>query len=357
MAFFKKGEVSFKDSSFIYIEWEKNNSPDTNAELAELIEMLDDTAPDEHLADNLPYLTFDQADKLFRTLGTAFQTFQIHTYSLAHFDDKGYPSHEGEPAVSPFLVTENFDNLLTPLMEECLRDERFAPYSYDELSLYFVNQIFDPYKKSLEIAFNQLPLFPNPNEVEGALERTNAPTEHRQVVESEEGDLPSSTVKKLTAGIVIAGVVGVAGLGYGLIQQKTIKLQTEQINYLHDELTTTQTVQNSEHEVDVFGRYFLSSYFSGDKDSLKVFLSDGDAKYTQPENATILSSLLESVDYADKQYTLTYVLSLKEDGSDTAESKRLTFKIKKSSKADYGYLVTQEPQMSNYVTPTSSSGD
>ena len=64
-----KGGV-IKDSSFVYIEWEGKDSPKHNAAIKDLIEDLDE----EHfldtgtMEDSLPYLTFLQAEVLFRAL-------------------------------------------------------------------------------------------------------------------------------------------------------------------------------------------------------------------------------------------------------------------------------------------------
>ena len=123
-----------------------------------------------------------------------------------------------------------------------------------------------------------------------------------------------------------------------------------QTAYLYQEQQNIQKLQAKEHAADVFGRFFIPNYYSGNKEALNPFLSSGDAKYTQPEQAQVISNLLESVKLEkDGSFTLTYVITFS-----TAEGvnkiKRLSFGIKEDSKAEYGFLITSEPVTSIYIS-------
>jgi hypothetical protein len=63
-----------------------------------------------------------------------------------------------------------------------------------------------------------------------------------------------------------------------------------------DKVERLTMIQDHEHEIDVMARYFLSYYYSGDKDKLKAYLDNNDAKFTNPEVATVSSTMLEKVE-------------------------------------------------------------
>lgn len=118
---------------------------------------------------------------------------------------------------------------------------------------------------------------------------------------------------------------------------------------LYQELKNTQNLVEKEHQIDVFSRYFLPNYYSGKKENLKDFLSDGDAKYTVPKEGVLQSMILEKLTYESKtkEYTVTYVLSVKE--GDKASSIRLRFSVKTSKSSKYGYVVMAEPTETDYL--------
>ena len=151
-------------------------------------------------------------------------------------------------------------------------------------------------------------------------------------------------LSKIALGLGIAGLlIGLVGVVIGIMgNNKRAELEA-QTAYLYQEQQNIQKLQAKEHAADVFGRFFIPNYYSGNKEALNPFLSSGDAKYTQPEQAQVISNLLESVKLEkDGSFTLTYVITFS-----TAEGvnkiKRLSFGIKEDSKAEYGFLITSEP--------------
>lgn len=347
-----KGGV-IKDSSFVYIEWEGKDSPKHNATIKDLIEDLDE----EHfldtgtMEDSLPYLTFLQAEVLFRALRDQFGDFTFAKVSLAN-NESGKPSIEDEPSISPFLIDHTYDNLMTKLMEASLRDPRFKEYTYDDLALYFTdkeNGILRTYAESLGLSQADLPYFPIESDVQGALQRASSKKIRNKGV-SEMGE-QNPLLSKIALGLGIAGLlIGLVGVVIGIMgNNKRAELEA-QTAYLYQEQQNIQKLQAKEHAADVFGRFFIPNYYSGNKEALNPFLSSGDAKYTQPEQAQVISNLLESVKLEkDGSFTLTYVITFS-----TAEGvnkiKRLSFGIKEDSKAEYGFLITSEPVTSIYIS-------
>lgn len=152
----------------------------------------------------------------------------------------------------------------------------------------------------------------------------------------------------------MVGVIAVFGLGFGFMANSKIKQQDAKLEYLYSELRTANKLQESEHEIDSFGRYFLAQYYSGNKDNIKPFLASGDVKYTQPEAKTISSLLVYDISLDGSTYTISYIVGFKEvDGSTTTQ--KITFNCKKSKTSDWGWVVVSEPLSSAFGTSQSKS--
>lgn len=354
---FGKSSV-IKDSAFIYIEWMNGNNPTEDEQVKEVIEEVDyqhfiDTVT---IAESLPYLTFQQAEVLFNELKNRFGAFKFQKVSLAN-QDNGKPSIEDEPYLSPFEIDYDYTDLMTPIMAASLCDPRFKGNTYDELASYFTdaeNGILTKYGASLGLSRANLPYFPSEDEVEGALQHSNPEETQKTRVRNEEAYSVNKGSSKLAISLAVVGVVfGLTGIVFGVIAQGNHKNQEEKINYMYQELKKEQSIQNNEHSADVFSRYFLSNYFSGKKENIKPFLADGDAKYTQPDNAVLSTILLEKVEFIDEEtYQMVYVVVSKTESSLVTE--RLTFNIKLNEKADYGWVVISEPLSSEFLPAVES---
>lgn len=150
-----------------------------------------------------------------------------------------------------------------------------------------------------------------------------------------------SKVKRLLLMVGAALMFGLAA--YGAITASAVAsgLKNGTIQTVAKPVTNDTT---NEHEVDVFSRYFLGTYFSG-SDLDNYVSSKVDA---QPfEKVTTSAVLLEKATPKGKGvYEMTYVVSYVKD--DQAKSSRFTFTVKPSKKAMYGYEVTKMPKQSNY---------
>lgn len=351
--FKKSNKCLVTDDLFLEVTWEEGKSPEDDSELLGIIEGLDQQYLDfDHtIEESLPYVTFYQAELLFQALKDAYGHMELKKVAICHLEGKEAIS-EGEVFASPFIIDQRYQNLLLPLIQSIMTGSDFQNYTYQEKREYFVNQIYPAYKASLGIQESALPLFPE----EG--EQVLAPfTQHQQVPNINVGANPKAVVnvadqkslKKVYLLMGLLATLAIGGIVSSVIAYTQLTKQNEQVTYLYQELKNTQNVINEEHQIDVFSRYFLPNYYSGKKENLEEFLSDGDAKYTVPKEGTLQSVILEQLTYEPetKEYQPTYVLSVKE--GDKARSIRLSFTAKKSDSAKYGFVVTTEPKEADYI--------
>lgn len=351
--FKKSNKCLVTDDLFLEVTWEEGKSPEDDSELLGIIEGLDQQYLDfDHTIEgSLPYVTFYQAELLFQALKDAYGHMELKKVAICHLEGKEAIS-EGEVFASPFIIDQRYQNLLLPLIQSIMTGSDFQTYTYQEKREYFVNQIYPAYKASLGIQESALPLFPE----EG--EQVLAPfTQHQQVPNINVGATPQAVVnvanqkslKKVYLLMGLLATLAIGGIVSSVIAYTQLTKQNEQVTYLYQELKNTQNVINEEHQIDVFSRYFLPNYYSGKKENLEEFLSDGDAKYTVPKEGTLQSVILEQLTYEPetKEYQPTYVLSVKE--GDKARSIRLSFTAKKSDSAKYGFVVTTEPKEADYI--------
>lgn len=351
--FKKSNKCLVTDDLFLEVTWEEGKSPEDDSELLGIIEGLDQQYLDfDHtIEESLPYVTFYQAELLFQALKDAYGHMELKKVAICHLEGKEAIS-EGEVFASPFIIDQRYQNLLLPLIQSIMTGSDFQNYTYQEKREYFVNQIYPAYKASLGIQESALPLFPE----EG--EQVLAPfTQHQQVPNINVGATPKAVVnvadqkslKKVYLLMGLLATLAIGGIVSSVIAYTQLTKQNEQVTYLYQELKNTQNVINEEHQIDVFSRYFLPNYYSGKKENLEEFLSDGDAKYTVPKEGTLQSVILEQLTYEPetKEYQPTYVLSVKE--GDKVRSIRLSFTAKKSDSAKYGFVVTTEPKEADYI--------
>lgn len=350
---FNKNRCSITDELFLELTWEDGRGLEDDSELLDIIEGLDHLANfPQPISKSLPYLTFQQAELLFKELKQAYGQFQLKKVSIAHLEGKSAVT-EGEVYASPFLITEDYENLLLPLIQAILTRSEFANYSYQEKREYFENQIYPVYKQSMGLSDSSLPLFPAEDET-AVISKLNHPS-HDLKVGGQPAAIPpitqkqSVSLKKIYLFLGFLGVltvVNIAGVFFAFAQ---LSSQSEKVNFLYQEQKNTQLIISTKNEVDVFSRYFLPSYYSGKKENLVDFLSEGDAKFTQPKEGILQSVILEKLNYDSEtqKYTVSYILSVKK--GDKLSSVRLTFDVKASDSSKYGFVVETEPKETNYL--------
>lgn len=348
--FKKSSKCLITDDLFLEVTWEDGKSPEDDSELLGIIEGLDSKLPDGKLLieESLPYLTFFQAELLFQELLQVYGRFQLKKVAVAHLEGKEVVT-EGEVFASPFILNQDYQTLLHPLITAILTDSTFSAYSYQEKREYFENQIYPAYKVSVGTTDSALPFFPEEEQVKPVSQaRTTTQVSPVPPPVKQETSSNSKTIRRLTVWWIASLLLAVAGFGMSAFALAQLSQKTEQVTYLYQQQKETQSLISAEHQIDVFSRFFLPNYYSGNKETLTDFLSDGDAKYTQPESGTLQSVILESVTYdsSDKTYQVTYVVAVKQD--DTTSSCRLTYTVKASKSSRYGYVITTEPSETPY---------
>lgn len=355
MAFslFNKGRCTITDDLFLEITWEDGRGPEDDSELLAIIDVLDHSSGySQRISKNFPYLTFQQAELLFRELKQMYGQFQLKKVAIAHLEGKSVVT-EGEVYASPFLITEDYENLLLPLIQSILTRSEFANYSYQEKREYFENQIYPVYKQSMGLSDSSLPLFPAEGET-AVLSQPNRPSHDLKAggqitVAPPIAQKQSVSLKKIylfLGGLGVLSVINIICVFFAFAQ---LSSQSEKVNFLYQEQKNTQLIISTKNEVDVFSRYFLPSYYSGKKENLVDFLSEGDAKFTKPKEGILQSVILEKLNYDSEtqRYTVSYILSVKR--GDKSSSVRLTFDVKASDSSKYGFVVETEPKESNYL--------
>ena len=344
-----KSRCTITDDLFLEITWEDGRGPEDDSELLDIIEGLDHLSDfSQPIAKSLPYLTFQQAELLFKELKQAYGQFQLKKVAIAHLEGKSAVT-EGEVYASPFLITEDYENLLLPLIQAILTRSEFTNYSYQEKREYFENQIYPVYKQSLGLSDSALPLFPAEGETLIGSQSSSLAPAPKARKQTDIGDsLPhkqSTSLKKFYLFLGVLTIVNIVCVFFAFTQ---LSNQSEKVNFLYQEQKNTQLIISTKNEVDVFSRYFLPSYYSGKKENLVDFLSEGDAKFTQPKEGILQSVILEKLNYDSEtqKYTVSYILSVKK--GDKSSSVRLTFDVKASDSSKYGFVVETEPKESNY---------
>ena len=151
--------VSIQEPLFLYIEW-GNITPDNNEELSRIIDEIDlDLYPNDvnkSIRKNFPFLTFLQAEHLFSEIKENFHHFTFKGIALVS-QVSGKVSFGNGPRITPFVIDEQYENIVLSLIAETRRDKRFEQYSFDDLANYFCTvepNLMDVYKDSLVITFH-----------------------------------------------------------------------------------------------------------------------------------------------------------------------------------------------------------
>lgn len=351
--FGKKKEVAIPDDCFVEIIWNDNQNPNKLDNLKAIIDAIDQEVLVESptmLADTLPYATFIQAEVLFTSIKQSFDSFQLKKVGICRRDN-GKIVDDGEVYASPFVISQDYQDLLRPLMHAILYDDAFKMFTYAEKRDYFTDDIFPFYTRSLGVSSTQIPQFPS-DDGSHKVEDSSEGMQDYQVIDDESVPKitnqtsiePSKWQTKLTYGF---GAVAVLGLVLSTVAISSLKDKNEKINYLHSQVEQLETVQKNEGKVDLFVRYLLPNLYSGDKKNLKDFLDSGNSKYTKAETGSILSVIQESVSVEDNVYHATYVVAIS-NGDDKTQSKRIELEFKADKKARFGFKLTEEPVIKDF---------
>lgn len=120
--------------------------------------------------------------------------------------------------------------------------------------------------------------------------------------------------------------------------------QKEAMRTLSHQIETVKTIQKESGHLDAMVRYFLPRYYS-EASPLEDFISSN--LQLRHRSGQLQSVILENVEQTEDQlYHLTYVLSLKEEG--TSQQKRLELTLQAAPTSLYGYLIVDHPKETAY---------
>ncbi|EGV15479.1 hypothetical protein HMPREF1124_0852 [Streptococcus infantis X] len=241
MAFslFNKGRCTITDDLFLEITWEDGRGPEDDSELLAIIDVLDHSSGySQRISKNFPYLTFQQAELLFRELKQMYGQFQLKKVAIAHLEGKSVVT-EGEVYASPFLITEDYENLLLPLIQSILTRSEFANYSYQEKREYFENQIYPVYKQSMGLSDSSLPIFPAEGETMAVSQPNRLPpvpnARNQTDVTAPVSQKRSTSLKKFYLFLGVLGVLSVINIICVFFAFAQLSNQSEKVNFLYQE--------------------------------------------------------------------------------------------------------------------------
>ena len=156
---------------------------------------------------------------------------------------------------------------------------------------------------------------------------------------------PASQPKNTNISKVYKGISAVVlGLTVCLLSINSVALLSTQKKLAKTmdqvEKQTRVIEENNDNSTDVFSRYFISNYLRDAKTAGDFSNNDKLEKNGLNAPASVSSIMLFSKENKGDKYLMTYVVTYTVDTS--TYSHKMSFEIKKSEKAKFGYLVTSD---------------
>ena len=198
-----------------------------------------------------------------------------------------------------------------------------------------------PFRKSDETAPTETPTPTEPTPV--APTTGTAPTEAPKKTGTYQA--PASQPKNTNISKAYKGISAVVlGLTVCLLSINSVALLSTQKKLAKTmdqvEKQTRVIEENNDNSTDVFSRYFISNYLRDAKTAGDFSNNDKLEKNGLNAPASVSSIMLFSKENKGDKYLMTYVVTYTVDTS--TYSHKMSFEIKKSEKAKFGYLVTSD---------------
>ena len=202
-----------------------------------------------------------------------------------------------------------------------------------------------PFRKSDETAPTETPTPTEPTPVTPTEAPT--PTEPTPVAPKKTGtyQAPASQPKNTNISKAYKGISAVVlGLTVCLLSINSVALLSTQKKLAKTmdqvEKQTRVIEENNDNSTDVFSRYFISNYLRDAKTAGDFSDNDKLEKNGLNAPASVSSIMLFSKENKGDKYLMTYVVTYTVDTSTFTH--KMSFEIKKSEKAKFGYLVTSD---------------
>ena len=198
-----------------------------------------------------------------------------------------------------------------------------------------------PFRKSDETAPTEAPTPTEPTPVTPSVE--TAPTEAPKKTGTYQA--PASQPKNTNISKAYKGISAVVlGLTVCLLSINSVALLSTQKKLAKTmdqvEKQTRVIEENNDNSTDVFSRYFISNYLRDAKTAGDFSDNDKLEKNGLNAPASVSSIMLFSKENKGDKYLMTYVVTYTVDTSTFTH--KMSFEIKKSEKAKFGYLVTSD---------------
>ena len=205
-----------------------------------------------------------------------------------------------------------------------------------------------PFRKSDETAPTETAPTEAPTPTtETAPTEAPTPTEPTPVAPKKTGtyQAPASQPKNTNISKAYKGISAVVlGLTVCLLSINSVALLSTQKKLAKTmdqvEKQTRVIEENNDNSTDVFSRYFISNYLRDAKTAGDFSNNDKLEKNGLNAPASVSSIMLFSKENKGDKYLMTYVVTYTVDTS--TYSHKMSFEIKKSEKAKFGYLVTSD---------------
>lgn len=171
---------------------------------------------------------------------------------------------------------------------------------------------------------------------------TSAPQKTEQV---KDGDRKKAR-RSVSLFSVFLLVISVIAIGLSTYAINSFHSTKQDLNSVEKRLT----LQEEEPKLEVVGRYFIATYYSGDSSRLTDYLSkDLNAEgVIARDNETLQSTILESISQVKETFKMTFVVQ-KATSDGVKKTVRLTLAFKEDKQSTYGYVLVSQPKYSSFT--------
>lgn len=142
---------------------------------------------------------------------------------------------------------------------------------------------------------------------------------------------------------LISFILALAGLGLSGMVYSKLQAQDKAITQLERRLEDEQEETAVTRKLDVFCRYFIPNYFSGNTSALESFR--GAKEKWGAQTGTVQSVILLSSKQTKKGYLVEYVIAVQRNGETNREY--LEMEIGEDEKGMFGFSILSEPKLSD----------
>ena len=163
-------------------------------------------------------------------------------------------------------------------------------------------------------------------------------------------EMPNKNATKFNLFVSIMALFIVLLIGVSVIQQVQLQSVKKESETLKQQIERVKETDISQSKIDTFGRYFLTYYFSQEKNqenyqsSLRTYVSEK----VDISDWKALGKTLKSVNYygseqTKKGYSVEYLLNVSVDNR--SKMQKITFEVEPTKN---GFLVTTQPKLTDF---------